>query len=222
MPGGSQSLRGPQRFPPWKLTPPFHTRTARGQLSSRMDTARQEPPRIKSGRGPPAPSALHPTPVGVLLPSRRPPSPSRLGGATGTGPPRPPRADFILGRQRNQNGEKTKGKSYSDPSPTPRPRARSEEQPRNRSEGPKEEGKSLNSRAGLFRASAGRGDGGASKQNRAGAFAVRGRNVLYKFKKHRHVSGRSLSALCPAIPLVHPSARGGAEKKEKKKNHPLG
>lgn len=60
--------------PPWTVTP-FHTLTARGQLCSRMDTAPQEPPRIKPGQG------LAPLPAGVTPPG---------AGEGTTGTPRVP------------------------------------------------------------------------------------------------------------------------------------
>lgn len=130
-----------------------------------------------------------------------------------------PGADFILGCQRNQNGEKTKGKSYIDPSPTSQPRAQSKEQPRNQSKGPKEEGKVAHSLVGLcFARAPGAGmEVQASKRGRGlSLFVV----ITFCTSSRRSImsQGRSLSALCPAIPLsvcpsIRPSAPAGHERK---------
>lgn len=108
--------------------------------------------------------------------------------------------------------EGNKGKSYIDPSPTSQPRAQSKEQPRNQSKGPKEEGKLLTHWFVCVLRERWSQGWRCKQANRARAFAVRNNNVLYKFKKKHHVSGRSLSALCPAIPLsVHLPMPGARE-----------
>lgn len=179
MPGSSQSLWGPQRFPPWKLTPLSHiycTRTA--LLPNGHCSTRTTKDKIRAGAGvppcstpatcqdlggrdaacrrpAPVPQATVPVPAGAGPTTQQP----RLGeqwehgswlsvGGMGRafvteGPPSCPElapepgADFILGCQRNQNGEKQR-KELHRPQPnipTKGPKQRAATKPKQRSKG---------------------------------------------------------------------------------------
>lgn len=183
--GGTRELWGllvSLGVPPWTFTP-FHTLTARGQLCSRMDTAPQEPPRIKLGQGL------------ALLPAGVTPS---TGGPKLT-------LELILSLDiKETKTERNKGKSYIDPSPTPQPRARSKEQPQNQKQkGPKEEGRSRS----LTAWSVGWGAWGWRCKQANGAGALRCQvNDLYKVQEASAAPrGRWLSllsvppSLCPSV-----------------------
>lgn len=200
--GGTRELWGlpvSLGVPPWTFTP-FHTLTARGQLCSRMDTAPQEPPRIKPGQGL------------ALLPARVTPG---IGGGQWGHPGSqacPGGPELILSLDvKETKTERNKGKSYIDPSPTPQPRARSKEQPQNQSK--RSKGRRKKSLTHGLVCGFGAWGWRCKQANGAGALAV-GVNDLYKFKKRqqRLKAGGSPCSLS-RHPSVRPSARAGRQRK---------
>lgn len=181
-PGGSA-------VPTLEAHPPL-THVPHEDRSPSQWTLGQEPPRTKSHLGPGVPPCSTPEP-----------RPGR--GSNGNAPE--PGADFILGCQRNQKWRETKGKELHGPRPhipTEGPKAKCSHKTKAKVQR-KKESRSLTGWS-VFGASAGRRDGGASKQMGPGrSLFVVGTVCTSSRRSITSQAGRSplsvLPSLCPSV-----------------------